>query len=75
MPAGSLCEWLTTSLRRSRSAKAALRRLAEHGSTTKEIAAVSGHRSLSEIERYTAKADQAGLADSAIGKLPDAENG
>jgi integrase len=33
--------------------KAALRRLAEHGSTTKEIAAVSGHRSLSEIERYT----------------------
>jgi hypothetical protein len=53
--------------------KAALRGLAEHGSTTKEIAAVSGHRSLSEIERYTAKADQAGLADSAIGKLPDAE--
>jgi integrase len=41
--------------------KAALRRLAEHGSTTKEIAAVSGHRSLSEIERYTARADQAGL--------------
>ena len=55
--------------------KAALRRLAEHGSTTKEIAAVSGHRSLSEIERYTARADQAGLADSAIAKLPDADNG
>jgi hypothetical protein len=36
---------------------------------------VSGHRSLSEIERYTAKADQTGLADSAIGKLPDAGNG
>jgi integrase len=51
--------------------KAALRRLAEHGSTTKEIAAVSGHRSLSEIERYTARADQAGLARSAIAKLPD----
>jgi integrase len=51
--------------------KAALRRLAEHGSTTKEIAAVSGHRSLSEIERYTARADQAGLAKSAIAKLPD----
>jgi integrase len=55
--------------------KAALRRLAEHGSTTKEIAAVSGHRSLSEIERYTARADQAGLADSAIGKLPDVDHG
>ena len=53
--------------------KAALRRLAEHGSTTKEIAAVSGHRSLSEIERYTARADQAGLARSAIAKLPDEE--
>jgi integrase len=51
--------------------KAALRRLAEHGSTTKEIAAVSGHRSLSEIERYTARADQAGLAQAAIAKLPD----
>ena len=54
--------------------KAALRRLAEHGSTTKEIAAVSGHRSLAEIERYTARADQAGLAQSAIAKLPDDED-
>ena len=51
--------------------KAALRRLAEAGSTTKQIAAVSGHRSLSEIERYTARADQAGLARAAIAKLPD----
>ena len=51
--------------------KAALRRLAEAGSTTKQIAAVSGHRSLSEIERYTARADQAGPAQSAIAKLPD----
>jgi len=55
--------------------KAALRRLAEHGSTTKEIAAVSGHRSLAEIERYTARADQAGLAKAAIGKLPDDDIG
>ena len=55
--------------------KAALRRLAEHGSTTKEIAAVSGHRSLLEIERYTARADQARLAQSAVAKLPDDESG
>jgi integrase len=55
--------------------KAALRRLAEAGSTTKQIAAVSGHRSLSEIERYTARADQAGLAQSAIAKLPDDDPG
>jgi site-specific recombinase XerD len=49
--------------------KASLRRLAEHGSTTKEIASVSGHRSLKEVERYTAKADQAHLARSAFAKL------
>jgi hypothetical protein len=53
--------------------KAALRRFAEHGGTTKEIAAVSGHRTLSEIERYTARADQVRLADSAISKLSDAD--
>jgi integrase len=51
--------------------KAALRRLAEGGATTKEIAAVSGHASLSEIERYTARADQVVLADSAMAKMPD----
>jgi integrase len=54
--------------------KAALRRIAEHGGTTKEIAAVSGHRSLHEIERYTARADQVRLAQSAFAKLPDDEN-
>jgi enterobacteria phage integrase len=54
--------------------KAALRRLAEHGSTTKEIAAMSGHRSLAEIERYTARVDQARLAQSAVAKVPDNEN-
>jgi integrase len=51
--------------------KASLRRLAEAGSTTKEIAAVSGHRSLSEIENYTAAADQARLARAAVDKLAD----
>jgi integrase len=51
--------------------KAALRRLAEYGSTTKEIQAVSGHRTLTEIERYTAKADQRRLASAAIKNLPD----
>ncbi|HEY2227016.1 MAG TPA: tyrosine-type recombinase/integrase, partial [Xanthobacteraceae bacterium] len=53
--------------------KAALRRLAEAGATTKEIAAVSGHQSLSEIERYTALADQVILADSAMAKIPDVD--
>ena len=40
---------------------------------SQEIAAVFGHRTLSEIERYTARADQVRLADSAISKLSDAE--
>jgi enterobacteria phage integrase len=51
--------------------KAALRRLAEHGATSKEIAAVSGHKTLAEIERYTQQADQQRLARAAIGALPD----
>ena len=51
--------------------KANLRRLAEHGATTKEMAAVSGHRSLAEIERYTRRADQARLASAAVARLPD----
>jgi hypothetical protein len=37
------------------------RRLAEGGATSKEIASVSGHKSLKEVERYTAKADQLGF--------------
>jgi integrase len=51
--------------------KAALRRLAEHGATSKEMQAVSGHRSLKEIERYTQAADQQRLAKAAIKTLPD----
>jgi integrase len=51
--------------------KAALRRLAEHGATSKEMQAVSGHKSLSEIERYTHRADQQRLAKAAISTLPD----
>jgi integrase len=47
--------------------KAAMRRLAEEGSTEKQIAAVSGHKTLREIERYTAAADQRRLAKDAFG--------
>ena len=49
--------------------KAMMRRLAESGSSAKEIAAISGHRTLKEIERYTAAADQARLSKAAIAKL------
>jgi integrase len=49
--------------------KAAARRLAEAGATPHQIAAVTGHRSLEEIERYTKMAAQRGLAAAAIRKI------
>lgn len=48
--------------------KAAARRLAEAGATEKEIAAVTGHKTLAEVQRYTAAADQERLAREAIRK-------
>jgi integrase len=49
--------------------KAMTRRLAEGGATAKEIASVSGHKTLKEIERYTDKADQRRLSQAAMNKL------
>ncbi len=46
--------------------KAAARRLAEEGATTHHIASMTGHRSLSEVQRYTRSADQARLAREAV---------
>jgi len=48
--------------------KAACRRLAEAGCTVHEIAAISGHASLREVERYTRAADQARMARNAIAR-------
>jgi integrase len=48
--------------------KAAARRLAEAGCTIHEIAAITGHASLSEVQRYTKAADQKRLALSAMEK-------
>ena len=48
--------------------KARMRRLAERGATTKEIASVSGHKTLKEVERYTKAADQARLARAAMAR-------
>lgn len=50
--------------------KAAMRRLAEGGKSTNQIASVSGHKTLREVERYTAAADQRRLAKDAMG-LPN----
>ena len=46
--------------------KAAARRLAEAGCSMLEIASITGHASLSEIQRYTKSADQKRLARKAI---------
>jgi integrase len=46
--------------------KAACRRLAEAGCTEHQIAAISGHLSLSEIQRYTRAADQSKMARAAM---------
>jgi integrase len=49
--------------------KAACRRLAEAGCSANVIAAISGHRTLKEVARYTSAADQGRLADTAIRAL------
>jgi integrase len=54
--------------------KAACRRLAEAGCTVHEIAAVSGHKTLQEIERYTKAADQARLAQAAMARTMEANS-
>lgn len=51
--------------------KAVLRQLAEKGASAKVIAALSGHKTLKEIERYTEAASQGLMAVSAIAALPD----
>ena len=48
--------------------KAAARRLAEAGCTAHEIAAMTGHKSLREVEHYTRAADQVRLAKAAMAK-------
>jgi hypothetical protein len=48
--------------------KAGMRRLAEDGGTTHELMAISGHKTLSEVARYTRAADQRKLAASAMAK-------
>jgi len=54
--------------------KAALTRLADAGKSVHQIAAVSGHKTLKEIERYTRAADQRRLAREALlGEQGEAE--
>ena len=49
--------------------KAACRRLAEAGCSASEIMSISGHKSLSEVQRYCAAADQARMARQGIAAI------
>jgi hypothetical protein len=49
-------------------------RLAEAGCTVHEIATISGHASLREVERYTKAFDQVRLAKKAFAKTAAKEN-
>jgi integrase len=49
--------------------KATARRLAEIGCTAHQIAAITGHASLSEVQRYTKAADRKRMAREAMAKL------
>jgi integrase len=49
--------------------KAACTRLADAGASAHEIAAISGHRTLKQVEHYTRQADQARLARAAMERI------
>jgi integrase len=51
--------------------KATARRLAEIGCSANQIAAITGHASLSEVQRYTKAADRKRMAKEAIKKLTE----
>jgi integrase/recombinase XerD len=54
--------------------KGGMRRLAEVGNATHELMAISGHKTLSEVQRYTVDADRKKLADSGMKKKRGSEN-
>jgi len=49
--------------------KAMAVRLAEGGASSQEIMAITGHKSLGEVERYTVQASRTKLADSGMAKI------
>ncbi len=49
--------------------KAACRRLAEAGASAPEIAAISGHLSIKEVQRYIAAADRTMMAQAGMAKV------
>jgi integrase len=49
--------------------KAAARRLVEAGCSVHEVMAITGHRTLSEVQRYTREVEQERMADAAVRRL------
>ena len=45
--------------------------LAEAGATAHEIMSITGHKTLSEVQRYTAAAEREHLAEQAIAELSE----
>lgn len=54
--------------------KAVARRLAEAGCSEHVIAAITGHKSLQEVRRYTATASQALMAQQAVRAMPSSKD-
>ena len=55
--------------------KAAARRMADAGCTAHQIGAITGHKTLAEVQRYTRAADQARLARDAIAHIGRPKSG
>jgi integrase len=55
--------------------KAAARRLAEAGCSASEIMAITGHKTLAEVERYTRAAEHERLARQAIQRQSEKRSG
>jgi integrase len=55
--------------------KAASRRLAQAGCTAHEIMAITGHKTLKEVTRYTSAVDRKRLAESAMQKITRTSSG
>jgi integrase len=55
--------------------KGGMRRIAEAGGTAHELMAISGHKTLSEVQRYTSAADKKRLAESGMAKMRERTNG
>jgi hypothetical protein len=46
-----------------------MRRLAEAGNTAHELMAISGHKTLTDVQRYATDADKKRLAESGMAKM------